>query len=113
MNISALDLNLLVALEALLEEASVTHAAQRISISQPAMSHALKRLRVLLGDPLLVRVGTHMGVAAGPWSAEGESVWVGASRWSSAGCDRCCGWSSGGFRLGADGQRPAVSGQPV
>jgi len=60
MNISALDLNLLVALEALLEEASVTHAAQRISISQPAMSHALKRLRALLGDPLLVRIGTHM-----------------------------------------------------
>ena len=60
MNISALDLNLLVALEALLEEASVTHAAQRISISQPAMSHALKRLRDLLGDPLLVRIGTHM-----------------------------------------------------
>ena len=60
MNISALDLNVLVALEALLEEANVTRAAQRISISQPAMSHALKRLRDLLGDPLLVRVGTHM-----------------------------------------------------
>ena len=60
MNISALDLNVLVALEALLEEANVTRAAQRISISQPAMSHALKRLRELLGDPLLVRVGTHM-----------------------------------------------------
>jgi DNA-binding transcriptional LysR family regulator len=60
MNISALDLNVLVALEALLEEANVTRAAQRISISQPAMSHALKRLRSLLGDPLLVRVGTHM-----------------------------------------------------
>ncbi|HWZ58027.1 MAG TPA: LysR family transcriptional regulator [Gemmatimonadaceae bacterium] len=60
MNLSALDLNLLVALEALLDEASVGRAAARVSLSQPAMSHALKRLRVLLGDPLLVRVGAHM-----------------------------------------------------
>jgi hypothetical protein len=59
-NLSALDLNLLVALEALLDEASVGRAAVRVSLSQPAMSHALKRLRVLLGDPLLVRVGAHM-----------------------------------------------------
>jgi DNA-binding transcriptional LysR family regulator len=55
MNLAALDLNLLVALEALVEEASVTRAARRVSLSQPAMSHALKRLRALLHDPLLVR----------------------------------------------------------
>jgi DNA-binding transcriptional LysR family regulator len=60
MNLAALDMNLLVALESLLEEASVGRAADRVSLSQPAMSHALKRLRVLLGDPLLVRVGARM-----------------------------------------------------
>jgi len=60
MNISAFDLNLLVALEALLEERSVTRAAKRVGISQPAMSHALRRLRDELGDPLLVREGRSM-----------------------------------------------------
>jgi DNA-binding transcriptional LysR family regulator len=60
MNLAALDLNLLVALEALLEETSVGRAADRVGLSQPAMSHALKRLRLLLGDPLLVRVGPRM-----------------------------------------------------
>ncbi len=59
-NIAKLDLNLLIALEALLEEASVGRAAQRVALSQPAMSHALNRLRLLLGDPLLVRVGARM-----------------------------------------------------
>src|SRR5215471_6463855 len=57
MNLGRLDLNLLVALEALLDEAHVTRAAQRVSISQPAMSDALHRLRQLFGDELLVRVG--------------------------------------------------------
>jgi DNA-binding transcriptional LysR family regulator len=64
MNLASLDLNLLVALEALLEESSVGQAADRVSLSQPAMSHALKRLRVLLGDPLLVRVGARMQLTA-------------------------------------------------
>jgi len=64
MNLAALDLNLLVALEALLDEASVGRAADRVSLSQPAMSHALKRLRVLFGDPLLVRVGARMQLTA-------------------------------------------------
>jgi DNA-binding transcriptional LysR family regulator len=64
MNIAALDLNLLIALEALLEEASVGRAAARVSLSQPAMSHALKRLRLLLRDPLLVRVGVRMQLTA-------------------------------------------------
>jgi DNA-binding transcriptional LysR family regulator len=64
MNLAALDLNLLVALEALLEEASVGQAASRVSLSQPAMSHALKRLRSLLDDPLLVRVGARMQLTA-------------------------------------------------
>jgi DNA-binding transcriptional LysR family regulator len=60
MNLAALDLNLLVALDALLLEASVSRAATRIGLSQPATSHALQRLRDLIGDPLLVRNGARM-----------------------------------------------------
>src|SRR5258708_12382644 len=60
MNLNSLDLNLLVALDALLLEASVSRAAMRIGLSQPAASHALQRLRGVLGDPLLVRAGARM-----------------------------------------------------
>lgn len=60
MNLAALDLNLLTALEALLGEVSVGRAAERMNLSQPAMSHALKRLRYIFRDPLLVRVGVRM-----------------------------------------------------
>lgn len=60
MNLAALDLNLLVALDALLLESNVGRAAMRIGLSQPATSHALRRLRDILGDPLLVRVGARM-----------------------------------------------------
>ena len=60
MNLNSLDLNLLVALDALLREASVSRAAMRIGLSQPAASHALARLRDLIGDPLLVRSGARM-----------------------------------------------------
>src|SRR5262249_42164160 len=60
MNLNSLDLNLLVALDALLREASVSRAAMRIGLSQPAASHALQRLRDLIGDPLLVRAGARM-----------------------------------------------------
>lgn len=52
-----LDLNLLVALEALLDERHVTRAAARLGTSQPAASRALARLREHFGDPLLVRGG--------------------------------------------------------
>lgn len=54
-NIQSLDLNLLIALQALLEEKHITRAAMRIGLSQPAMSRALARLREALNDPLLVR----------------------------------------------------------
>jgi DNA-binding transcriptional LysR family regulator len=54
-NLSAVDLNLLVVLEALLSERHVTRAAARVGLSQSATSHALARLRELYGDPLLVR----------------------------------------------------------
>jgi DNA-binding transcriptional LysR family regulator len=56
--LSRIDLNLLVALDALLAERSVTLAAERLSIGQPAMSAALGRLRRLFDDPLLVRQGS-------------------------------------------------------
>src|SRR5688572_12236319 len=55
-----LDLNLLLALDALLRERSVTRAGAALGLSQPAMSHALARLRELLGDELLVRRGNEM-----------------------------------------------------
>lgn len=51
------DLNLLVALRALLEEENVTRAGQRINVGQSSMSAALSRLRTQFGDELLVRVG--------------------------------------------------------
>ncbi len=51
------DLNLLIPLKALLHERNVTRAAERIHLSQSAMSRALDRLRSELGDELLVRVG--------------------------------------------------------
>lgn len=51
----SIDVNLLVALDALLDERSVTRAAERMGVSQSAMSRTLARLRDLLGDPLLVR----------------------------------------------------------
>lgn len=54
------DLNLLNALDALLAERNVTRAAARIGITQSAMSHSLARLRLVLGDELLVRSGASM-----------------------------------------------------
>lgn len=60
MNIYSFDLNLLRVLDALLHERNVSRAAQRLALSQPAVSNALGRLRELLDDPLLVRVGRTM-----------------------------------------------------
>jgi DNA-binding transcriptional LysR family regulator len=57
-NLNRVDLNLLVALDALLAERSVTLAAERLCLGQPAMSAALGRLRKLFDDPLLTRVGS-------------------------------------------------------
>ncbi|MBD1915636.1 MULTISPECIES: LysR family transcriptional regulator [Cyanophyceae] len=59
-NLGAVDLNLLVAFEALYAEKSVTAAAQRLHVGQPAMSAALGRLRSLFSDDLFVRVGREM-----------------------------------------------------
>lgn len=60
MNLSSLDLNLLKALDAFLREANVSRAALRLRLSQPAASHALRRLREALNDPILVRNGLRM-----------------------------------------------------
>lgn len=55
MNLSGIDLNLLLAFEALMDERHVGRAAKRIGLSQPAFSNAIARLRVRLQDPLFVR----------------------------------------------------------
>ncbi|WP_323945105.1 LysR family transcriptional regulator [Aeromonas hydrophila] len=55
MNLRGVDLNLLVVLKALLEERNTTKAAERLAMSQPAVSRALARLRLLYDDPLLIR----------------------------------------------------------
>lgn len=60
MDIRKLDLNLLVVLEAIHAEGSLTRAAQRLNLSQPALSHALARLREALDDPLFLRQGNRM-----------------------------------------------------
>jgi DNA-binding transcriptional LysR family regulator len=58
--LAALDLNLLIAFEALWEERSVTRAGRRLGLSQPAMSGALSRLRTMMNDPLFVRGRTEL-----------------------------------------------------
>jgi DNA-binding transcriptional LysR family regulator len=54
-NLSAVDLNLLVVFDALMQERNVTRTAGRLALSQPAVSHALARLRHMLRDELFVR----------------------------------------------------------
>ena len=66
MHLSDVDLNLLIHLKALLEERSVTRAAKRVHLSQPAMSRALERLRQTLHDELLLKVkGGYVTTARG------------------------------------------------
>ena len=73
MNIEEIDLNLLRAFDAVLQERSVTAAARRLRRTQPAVSNALARLRALVGDPLFVR--TPAGMDATPVARElGEPV---------------------------------------
>ncbi|MGX1787404.1 LysR family transcriptional regulator [Bosea sp. NPDC055332] len=64
MNLRAIDLNLLVVLDALLDEAHVSRAAERVGLSQPAASSALERCRHLFGDPLLLRGRGRMRLTA-------------------------------------------------
>lgn len=60
MNLRSLDLNLLVILDALLDEAHVSRAADRVGLSQPATSSALQRCRGVFGDALLERTAAGM-----------------------------------------------------
>lgn len=55
MNLKSVDLNLLVSFDALISERNVSRAAEKIGVTQSALSHALKRLRAMFGDPLLRR----------------------------------------------------------
>ena len=67
MNINSLDLNLLVAFVAIDRERNITLAADRVGLSQPALSNALARLRKILNDPLFVR--TVRGMEPTPYAA--------------------------------------------
>lgn len=60
MNLRSLDLNLLVVFDAIFTEGSLSRAADRVAMSQPATSNALARLRVAMGDPLFQRRGYGM-----------------------------------------------------
>jgi len=66
--LAGIDLNLLTSLDAVLETQNLTVAAKRLGLTQPAVSHALKRLRELLGDPILVR--TKRGMTPTPRALE-------------------------------------------
>ena len=60
MHLSQVDLNLFVVFEAIYRERNVTRAGQQLNLTQPAISHSLKRLRDLLKDPLFFRRGAEM-----------------------------------------------------
>src|SRR5215470_16059827 len=68
MNWGAFDLNLLIVFDAVMQERSVTRAGRRVGLSQPAMSHALNRLRHMLKDDLFVR--SPRGMLPTPRAAE-------------------------------------------
>ena len=67
-NLRQLDLNLLIALDVLIAEASVTKAADKLKMSQSAMSYSLKKLRTILNDDLLIRTSREMEVT--PYARE-------------------------------------------
>lgn len=60
MDVAKFDLNLLRVFDALVEDRNLTRAGLRLGLSQPAMSHALGKLRRLTGDPLFVRIPVGM-----------------------------------------------------
>jgi len=59
-NLRSFDLNLLIVFDALMKDRSVTKAAARLKVQQPALSHHLSALRFLLDDELFIRVGNDM-----------------------------------------------------
>jgi DNA-binding transcriptional LysR family regulator len=70
LNFRTLDLNLLRVFDAVMSEGSLTRAAERLAMTQPAVSHALRRLRAALGDELFVRTAQGMSP-----SAHAQSLW--------------------------------------
>ncbi|CAM3686666.1 LysR family transcriptional regulator [Parendozoicomonas haliclonae] len=68
MHVSRLDLNLLRVLEAIAVSGSLTQASKELNLTQPAVSHALGRLREQLGDPLFIRAGR--GLQPTPYTRE-------------------------------------------
>lgn len=72
MNLTRIDLNLLVYLDVLLREGSVTRAAEKLNITQPAMSNSLRRLRELFSDPLLIRTSEGMRPTARALELQGQ-----------------------------------------
>lgn len=92
-----LDLNLLLTLDALLRERNVTRTAERLGVSQPAVSGALSRLRRHFGDQLLVRVGnrydltplaTRVAALTGPALAGVRRVFDATAEFDPSGLDR-------------------------
>jgi DNA-binding transcriptional LysR family regulator len=92
-----LDLNLLVTLDTLLRERNVTRTAERLGVSQPAVSGALGRLRRHFGDPLLVRLGnrydltplaTRVAALTGPALAGVRRVFDSTAEFDPSGLDR-------------------------
>jgi LysR family transcriptional activator of mexEF-oprN operon len=69
-NLSGFDLNLLVAFDALMAERNVSRAAAKLGITQPALSHALKRLRMAFNDELFIRTRNSMQPTARAFSLE-------------------------------------------
>jgi DNA-binding transcriptional LysR family regulator len=72
MDLSGLDLNLLIPLRVLLTERHVTRAAEKLGITQPAMSASLARLRALFDDQLLVRGPKRPGADGARSTAHGS-----------------------------------------
>ena len=69
MNWGAFDLNLLIVFDAVMQERSVTRAGGRLGLSQPAVSHALGRLRHMLKDELFIRTPDGMTPTPRPSSS--------------------------------------------
>ncbi|MFD0687469.1 LysR family transcriptional regulator [Actinomadura fibrosa] len=112
---SRMDLNLLVALDALLEEGSVTGAAERLHLSGPAMSRTLGRIRKALGDPVLVRSGRAMVPTPRALAvrAEVHELVQRARTLFSAGGDLDPATLTGAFTLQAEEGTVAVIGGPL
>lgn len=94
LNLASVDLNLLVALDALLEYCNVTHAAGAVGLSQPAMSRTLSRLRDMLDDDLLVRTSAgYVRSIRGDWLHDRLPATLdGIRRLIASGQGLCEGW---------------------